>query len=239
MGPPEGKFVAKRMRRINGLDGPDFIQDDVFKTIIGRNVEITGQATGQVSGEATGEATVEAALVKEAIRRVVMVTNGELKRSEIQETLQLKHDDFFRINYMLPALSAGFIEMTHPDNPNYFKQKYRLTVKGEAHKKQLADHETVHETAHETAHVTAHVRKLIQVISGEMSRPDLQDKLNLKHRTNFRENYLIPALELKLIEMTIPEKPKSKNQKFRLSNKGVAYKEKLEKKWKGMQQPKD
>lgn len=220
----------------NGLSGPDFIQDDVFKTIIGRNVEIAGQATGETSGEATGEV----ALVKEAIRRVVMVTNGELKRSEIQETLQLKHDDFFRIHYMLSALSAGFIEMTYPDNPTHSKQKYRLTAKGESYKKQLTahntdqatdqaiGHDTILNTAHVTAHITAHVKKLIQIISGEMSRPDLQDKLRLKHRTNFRENYLAPALKLKLIEMTIPEKPQSKNQKFRLTQKGKILRKQIE-----------
>ena len=106
------------------LKEPDFIQEDVFKTIIWR----TGQATGQVSGEVTWE-----------VQRVVIVMNGEMKRAEIQHALQLKHDDFFRIQYIIPALESGVIEMTYPDTPKHPKQRYRLTTKGLKIKKQLEE----------------------------------------------------------------------------------------------------
>ncbi len=36
----------------------------------------------------------------------------------------------------------------------------------------------------------------------------------LKHKPTFRKIYLNPALEQGLIEMTIPGKPNSKNQKY-------------------------
>ena len=39
--------------------------------------------------------------------------------------------------------------------------------------------------------------------------------LGLKHRPTFRDNYLLPALELGIIEMTVPDKPNSSNQKYR------------------------
>ena len=42
----------------------------------------------------------------------------------------------------------------------------------------------------------------------------------LTRRDNFEKLYLRPALELKLIEMTIPEKPNSRLQKYRLTGKG-------------------
>tara|TARA_B110000879_G_scaffold194061_1_gene261490 strand:- start:1115 stop:1249 length:135 start_codon:yes stop_codon:yes gene_type:complete len=41
-------------------------------------------------------------------------------------------------------------------------------------------------------------------------------KLNLSHRPTFRKNYLNPALTAQLIERTIPDKPNSRLQKYRL-----------------------
>ena len=48
-----------------------------------------------------------------------------------------------------------------------------------------------------------------------LSATDLMERLGLSHRPTFRKNYLNPALEQKLIERTIPDKPNSKNQKYR------------------------
>lgn len=40
------------------------------------------------------------------------------------------------------------------------------------------------------------------------------DKLGIKSRNSFRDNYLKPAIEAGLIGMTIPDKPTSKNQRY-------------------------
>jgi len=45
------------------------------------------------------------------------------------------------------------------------------------------------------------------------TRQDLQDKLELSDRENFRKNCLQPALDEELIELTIPEKPSITSQK--------------------------
>jgi len=55
---------------------------------------------------------------------------GEMSRQQLKEALGLKDDEHFRKAYLLPALEAGFIEMTIPDKPRSSKQKYRLTDKG-------------------------------------------------------------------------------------------------------------
>ena len=78
--------------------------------------------------------------------------------------------------------------------------------------------------------VTDPVDRLILLLkSGEVLPSTLQKKLGLKHRQTFRENYLHPALENGLIERTIPEKPTSRLQKYRLTEKGRKALERLEK----------
>ena len=68
--------------------------------------------------------------------------------------------------------------------------------------------------------VTPQVGELLAAIEGEMGREALQSALGLSDRKSFRERYLKPALAEGLIEMTIPDKPNSSLQKYRLTDKG-------------------
>lgn len=75
---------------------------------------------------------------------------------------------------------------------------------------EIADTEQV------TVQVTEQVEKLLVVIGEkECSTKELMELLGLKHRPTFRDNYLLPALELGFIEMTIPDKPNSSKQRYR------------------------
>ena len=53
-----------------------------------------------------------------------------------------------------------------------------------------------------------------------MTRAEIQESLQLKGLANFRDRYLTPALAERLIEMTIPDKPNSRLQKYRITEKG-------------------
>ena len=75
-----------------------------------------------------------------------------------------------------------------------------------------------------TPQVTPQVLGLLEVMEGELNRKELQGRLNLSDRENFRKNYLQPALDNGIIEMTIPEKPKSSKQKYRLTKLGMSFK---------------
>lgn len=83
------------------------------------------------------------------------------------------------------------------------------------------------DAAQDTAQDTAQVRQLILNLEGEMNREEIQYQLELTHRENFRKVYLKPAIEAGLIEMTIPEKPNSKHQKYRLTEKGKQMKKRI------------
>ncbi|MDQ7003006.1 MAG: hypothetical protein Q9N02_10050, partial [Ghiorsea sp.] len=49
---------------------------------------------------------------------------------------------------------------------------------------------------------------------------EMMGYLGLKHRTYFRRNILNPLLDKGQLELTIPHKPKSPNQKYVISSKG-------------------
>lgn len=56
-----------------------------------------------------------------------------------------------------------------------------------------------------------------------MGREALQAALGRSDRKSFRERYLKPALNDGLLEMTIPDKPNSRLQKYRMTDKGCQW----------------
>jgi len=70
--------------------------------------------------------------------------------------------------------------------------------------------------------VAPEVMRLLSVLKGAMDRRSLQKALKLKAEKNFRVVYLRPALDANLIEMTIPDKPQSSKQRYRLTDMGRA-----------------
>ena len=79
------------------------------------------------------------------------------------------------------------------------------------------------ECSQETPKVTPQVGRLLPVLDGEMSRAELMLELGLKDRMHVGNEYLKPALEAGLIEMTVPNKPNSRLQKYRLTEKGRRF----------------
>ncbi len=111
-----------------GLSEPQFsISGGFFVATIWRKVSVSANnVTGQVPGKyraSTGQVAIE-------IERLVAVMHGEMKRAAIQDALELRHRDYFNEAYLIPALNAGYVEMTIPDKPKSSRQKYRLTAKG-------------------------------------------------------------------------------------------------------------
>ncbi len=71
--------------------------------------------------------------------------------------------------------------------------------------------------------VTPQVERLLTALQGDMGREDIMVRLGLKDRKSFRGLYLAPAVQAGLVAMTIPDKPSSRLQRYRLTTKGKAH----------------
>ena len=63
---------------------------------------------------------------------------------------------------------------------------------------------------------------LLEAFAGDATRTQLQNVAGMKDREHFRKEYLQPLLDDGLLEMTIPEKPRSSKQSYRLTETGRA-----------------
>ena len=56
-----------------------------------------------------------------------------------------------------------------------------------------------------------------------MTGRQLREALDLRDVKYFRSNYFLPTLYDGLIEMTVPDKPRSSKQRYRLTPEGSEY----------------
>jgi ATP-dependent DNA helicase RecG len=77
-----------------------------------------------------------------------------------------------------------------------------------------------HPLAKGTPEVTPEVGRLARALLDDLSRQALQQTLGLKDDEHFRKAYLLPALASGLVEMTLPDKPRSSKQRYRLTAAG-------------------
>ncbi len=108
----------------SGLPEPEFrLEAGSFVLVLRR----TRSGTEQVTEQAT-----------EQVMRLLMVfTDVEASSSELMSRLRLSHRPSFYYGYLRPALEAGHVERTIPDQPRSSRQKYRLTDKGRTFLSQL------------------------------------------------------------------------------------------------------
>jgi ATP-dependent DNA helicase RecG len=60
-----------------------------------------------------------------------------------------------------------------------------------------------------------------------MTRVEISTLMGIHDEKHFQEMYQQVAIKLGYIEMTIPDKLKSRFQKYRLTNKGIAFQNNL------------
>ena len=64
------------------------------------------------------------------------------------------------------------------------------------------------------------VEKLMSALEFPLAIKELMELLGWKDRTKFRGKYINPLIDIGVISMTIPDKPKSPNQQYYLLQKG-------------------
>ena len=66
------------------------------------------------------------------------------------------------------------------------------------------------------AETSEYVKKMLAVMEYDVpyTALSIMEALGLKSRETFRKNYMNPAIELGIVQMTIPDKPNSKNQRY-------------------------
>lgn len=76
--------------------------------------------------------------------------------------------------------------------------------------------EIISQAGSDNSNVSVYAKKLLDAMEfgTPYSAAEIMEKLNLKSRETFRKNYLNPALEMNLIQMTVPDKPTSRNQRY-------------------------
>ncbi len=71
-----------------------------------------------------------------------------------------------------------------------------------------------------TAHVTMFQAAMLQAAMDPKSREELQLVIGIRHRQHFYQAYLHPLLDAGLLESTIPEIPRSRQQQYRTTEAG-------------------
>ncbi len=75
---------------------------------------------------------------------------------------------------------------------------------------------------------TAQVQEIIFSMSEDyMTMGEIMTSMGLKHRTSFRENYFLPALEDGAIERLYPDSPNHPKQKYRLTDSAKEWKKEI------------
>lgn len=129
------------------------------------------------------------------------------------------------INYEPLFLVRFFRNLLLGEN-NTLKNRYMMIDGPEEWK--MPENEQV-ENKHRTSteQVTEQVNTLVLALgSDQLTLKQMMERVNLKHRPNFIDNYLTPAINEGCIRLLYPDKPRHPRQKYLLTVKGLAlYKE--------------
>lgn len=119
-------------------------------------------------------------------------------------------------------------QLLHPVGETLFEAREVLRQRFALATEQVTPQVTPHVAPQVPSQVTPQVLALLSKVSGEMTRQEMMDLAGLKDRKHFGDAYLQPSLDAGFLEMTIPGKPQSSKQRYRLTEQGLAALRKAE-----------
>ena len=104
---------------------------------------------------------------------------------------------------------------------------FTITVKAADYLVKIAEAQVKHKDKHMGKHIVEQLSgTMISVLKAlelkSLSRKEIFDAIRMKNDFRAFKRNVEPLLAYGLIEMTVPDKPSSKLQKYRLTNKGKA-----------------
>jgi len=73
---------------------------------------------------------VEQGSDKVAFDLLRLLSEGEMRPSDLRERLGVASRSYFTLRYLSPLVASGYVEMTDPSHPRSSAQSYRLTARG-------------------------------------------------------------------------------------------------------------
>lgn len=134
-----GMRNSYKFTRLYSGANPEFIEGDVFKTIIPLSISAKTIASGQASGQADTQVSTQAgtqdsgqvdgqpltiSLDVTRLNQLLDYCFTPRTREEMQQFCGIKSRDYFRTKILVPLISLKKIFPLIPDKPNSPKQKY-------------------------------------------------------------------------------------------------------------------
>lgn len=121
----------------------------------------------------------------------------------------------------------GAIRKNRSPEPKFETNRERsfFTVTFPIHPKAQTTRATLDSTPHvgTKSALSQHQVKVLHKCSAESTLLELMKVADRSDRTKFRDQVLRPLLSANLVGMTVPDKPNSRLQKYRLTEKGIAF----------------
>ncbi len=143
---------------------------------------------------------------------------------EIMDMIGVSNQSVNRRKYILSLVEMGLLEMTNPDNPNDRNQKYR---KSNRESNQEGNQESNQESNQEKLHnhlITKKQKDIVNFCSVPRSSKEILDRIGVSNQSANRRRHILPLVEMGFLEMTNPDNPNDRNQKYRKKRTTIIYK---------------